>query len=521
MTEAENKIRNTRAQVAYVKVPFDAVGDDAVEVTDADLKSYINDHKELYTNDVETRVIEYITFPIIATSEDTMKIYEDILSRTSALKTAVNDSIYAINNNGAKPTLYYSKDLLPEALVDAIDTLSVGNTYGPYLDNGVYSSVKLVDRKVIPDSVEARLIFRQAPSTSPALVESAKDYIDSLRTLLRTGAQEFDSLAINNSQDGTAAQGGDLGYMTQGQLNPVLDEILFLNGNKKGDLLEAEMENGVFLIEIIDVIQNSNDPKFRLAYINASIVPSEETQNNVLDNVNDFISENRTLESMKSAAAEQNLNIRTSAPLDRNAYSIGALGSEQSSRNIVRWAFDPSTEKGDVSPDFFSYQNPVLYYTDKYVIAGLSDVVPAGVQKAENLRNELTPIVRNMKKGEAIIKEIQGKDLNAVASQYSVSIDTIASVTMNTTLIPALGNEPKFVSAVFSVNENEIGGPVIGNSGVYLVKPIAVAGPGGTTNVASVRSSATSQARSRVSQNLLESLKKKAKIKDERYEYGF
>lgn len=523
MAEQEYKLSNTRAQVAYVKVPFDAIDNAEVEVSDADIKSYISENKQLYTNKEETRVLEYITFPVIATAKDSADLFAKMEALTVELRntSSAEDSLKAINNGGSKPTYYYRQSELPDALTDNIADLEIGATYGPYLDNGIYSSIKLADKKVIPDSVQARIIFRQAPSTAPELVASAQTLLDSLKLEIESGRQDFDSLAMANSQDGSSALGGDLGYLIQGSLPGELDNLLFLDSPRTGRIYDVTTAAGLFLIEITDIIQRTTEDKYRLAYINAPIVPGTDTQNEVLDIVNDFLSENRTLDVLKKNGEEANYNVTTSAPLDVNAYAIGTLGADQSSRNMVRWAFDQSTEVGDVAPDFYQYQDPVQYYTNKYVIAGLKKIIPEGIQKVEDLKDELMPLVRNQKKGEMIKSAITSNDLSAVASKYSVTVDTLAAVTMNSSLIPSLGNEPNVVSSIFSVGENNVSGPVVGNSGVYLVKPIAIAAPGEASNIPTLRNSSTVQNRSKVGFSLMDALKKKADIDDGRFGYGF
>jgi peptidyl-prolyl cis-trans isomerase D len=520
MLEQEYKQNNTRAQVAYVKIPFDAVADDAVEVSDSDIKAYMNENKAAYTNKEETRVLEYVSFPVEATSKDSAAIYSDMVERTTQLEMSENDSIYAINNGGGMPLKYDAVETLAEQLQDSISGLEVGKAIGPFLYRGVYTSAKLVGKQVVPDSVQASVIFRQAASTTPALVENATTFLDSLKNLVETGQAQFDSLAIANSQDPSSQNGGDLGYITQGLLPPPLDNILFLDGNGKG-IYEAKTPQGVFLIQITDIIQRTRDDKYRLAYINTKITPSQETQDSVLDVVNDFLSENRTLDKMQAAASEMNKSTRTSAPLKENDYRVGNLPSSQSSRDMVRWAFDPSAESGDVAADFYSFTDPIDFYTNQYVVVALSDIIPAGMQKVANVKEQLLPLVRNMKKGEKLKGEISGSDLNAIASQYSTTVDTLASVTMATSTIPALGNEPELVAAIFKVGENNVSAPIVGNSGVYIVKPIAIAEPGSASNLASSRRSSLLNSRSKVAQGLLDGLREKASIEDGRFGYGF
>lgn len=520
MLEQEYKQNNTRAEVAYVKIPFDAVADDAVEVSDSDIKAYMNENKHLYTNEVETRVLEYVSFPVEATSRDSVAIFNDVLERTAQLVSSENDSLYAVNNGGSMSTRYVALENLSGKLKDSLADLGVGEAFGPYLDNGVYSSAKIIDKKVIPDSIEARIIFRQAASTTPALVESAKGFLDSLKNLVETGQAQFDSLAIANSQHPSSQSGGDLGYLTQGLLPPPLDNILFLDGNGKG-IYEASTPQGVFLIQITDVIQRTREDKYRLAYIKSRVIPSQETQDSVLDIVNDFLSDNRTLDKMLASVSEMNRSTRTTAPLTENDYRVGNLPSSQSSRDIVRWAFDPSAESGDVAADFYSFADPVDYYTNQYVVAALKDIIPEGMQKVANVKDELMPLVRNIKKGEKIQGEISESDLSAIAAKYNTTVDTLPAVTMASSTIPALGNESKVVAAIFKTGENNVSAPILGNSGVYVVKPIAIAEPGSATNLASSRRSSLLNSRSKVGQGLLEGLREKASIEDGRFGYGF
>lgn len=71
--------------------------------------------------------------------------------------------------------------------------------------------------------------FRQVVVTPRARPENrarARARIDSVRTLLERGA-DFDSLARAVSQDGSAAQGGDLGWNRRGQMVPEFDRMMF------------------------------------------------------------------------------------------------------------------------------------------------------------------------------------------------------------------------------------------------------------------------------------------------------
>src|SRR6185503_9719452 len=72
-------------------------------------------------------------------------------------------------------------------------------------------------------SVRASLILiRVAPQATAAARARAKATIDGVLKKARAG-EDFGKLAQQYSQDSSAAEGGDIGFLPQGQLGPGLD----------------------------------------------------------------------------------------------------------------------------------------------------------------------------------------------------------------------------------------------------------------------------------------------------------
>ena len=67
--EREYHIQTDVAEIKYLFVPFYAVSDSAVSVTDDDLKAYYNKNIERYKTE-ESRDIKYISVPVEASSDD-------------------------------------------------------------------------------------------------------------------------------------------------------------------------------------------------------------------------------------------------------------------------------------------------------------------------------------------------------------------------------------------------------------------------------------------------------------------
>ena len=102
--------------------------------------------------------------------------------------------------------------------------------------------------------------------------------------------------------------------------------------------------------------------------------------------------------------------------------------------------------------------------------------------------------------------------MNAVAAQWSVKVDTARGSSIN-----QAGSEAKVVGTVFSLAKDAVSAPIIGNNGVYIVSPIAdktqVTVPADLTMARRQFSSTSANA---VRINLMNSLKKASKVKDNR-----
>jgi peptidyl-prolyl cis-trans isomerase D len=518
MAEEMAKMNSASATIKYVKIPFDVVGDEKVEVTDADYNNYLKDHSDTYKQTEETRILEYVSFDVIPTEMDSAKLRTDIAGRLMELKKTENDSIFAINNDGTSPNFYFKKSELPESSQEGIASLEVGDVYGPFVNQNAYSGVKLLDKRMVADSVKASVIFRSVTPDNVSGVAAAKTLLDSLQNLIETGAQSFDSLAIKFSQDGSAASGGDLGYRTQGTFPYDFNNILFLTG-EIGKVYNITTELGVQLIKVVDRKFMDEDPKYKVSIINKAIIPSQSTQDSMLDVVNNYLSDNRDIESLTAAVGTGKL--KRTAPLKKSAFNINGLGSDQSSRNIVRWAFDSETELGDVSADYFTYQDQDLYFYNKYVIVGLYKIIPEGMPSADDVKEDIAVLVKNYKKGEFLKNELAKASVEEAAAKYGQSPDTLSNVSMGSIFIPVIGNEPKVVSAAFKTGLNTSSGAIHGNSGVFVIEPLNRNEPGASANIGNFKSSETQKMRVKVPGQLLKTMVEGAKIEDNRFDLGY
>lgn len=520
MAQEISKEASSTAEFEYVKIPFDQIADEEVDVTDEAIRAYLKKNANKYQNTEESRTVKYIEFPVLPTQKDSTLNKDHLKVIGDEFKTATDDSLFVLNNSGNLSHIYYKPEDLPEQIKEAITQMEVGDVYGPYLDQDKYTIAKLIDKKMVADSVEARHILRSANMQDQNSFVTAEEMVDSLKTVLEDGGSTFDELASQFSQDpGSASKGGDLGYFTQGTMVPVFNNACFFGNPDEYQVVTSQF--GVHLIEIQDRKFLDNNPKYKVAYISTAIVPSQETQDSIFDKATELVTLSASLEDLEAkVTADSSYEMKESSPLKMNDYSFMSYGSDPASRDIIRWAYEPGVEVGDLSPVVYTYTDKVQYYNSSYVLIGLSKMFPEGLRSVEEARASVEMLVANELKGEKIKEQISGNDLNGIAAQFALNVDTVATVAFNSTFVPNLGNEPKVINLVFNSSLNETAGPVIGNSGVFMVRPLLITiADQAASNYIQQKSASESKVKNEVNFKFMEALKKNADIEDNRFTY--
>ena len=515
MVEQTYGDQTQRIAFDFVKVPFAEVDDSEIKLTDADFSSYLAANKGTYMQDEETRRVDYVSFDVIATAGDSA-IYRDQLSDlVPGFVSTQNDTIFVENNYGQVNPSWLGKEELPVGIQEAVFNTEVGQVYGPYLEGKAYQILKVMERSSLADSSTTRHILINATDAASFAAADAK--IDSIKSVIEAGG-DFEELAKALSQDqGSADKGGLYEKIPVNQFVPQYQDVM-LNGNF-GQLYKARTAYGVHLIEPISRSRETTD-RVKIAIIAQSITPSEDTQNAMFEKANEFLSKNRTIEAMQASVAQSGtLSIESSGALKANDFAVGALGSGTDARDIVKFAYDGSSDVGGVSPSVYSFQDPVELFTNKYVVAALTNVQDAGIPSVASIKDEIEALVRNQKKGEALKAKITGSDLNSIASQFDSEVENAADVTFDASFVQGLGNEPKVIASAFNMDVNSVSQPIVGNSGVYVVKLNNKPAVGAAMNIPQLRKNSSSTAQTQITSRLMQAMKKNAEVEDLRSKF--
>lgn len=494
----------------FVKVPFDRVDDKEAAITDSDYETYLKDNRGRYETDEELRSIEYVVFNVIPSSEDSIKIINKVAALKDAFRTTDKDSAFAVSNGGLVTPQYLLKESLAQPVQDSLFDAPVGTVIGPYLDNKNYYLAKLIAKRTAPDSVKSRHILIQTPD--------AQKTADSLKALLDVNASLWDSLNMQYSGDQVAKlRGGDLDYQPQGKMVAEFNDMIFYKA-QQGKFYTVATQFGVHIVQVTGIKVGKNQTYAKIAYVREGLIPSQATDKQASAAADELLVSSKNLEELKKNAAAKNLTVASSTTFRTNDPMLGALGQAEGVRQIIRWAFD--AEVGDRSKTTFSLREQGESYNSKYVVTALKNIISKGFPSVKDLKEQLTPYVKNRKKGEILKSKITSSDLNAIAAQFNTQIDTAKGVTFNATFIPNLGEEAKLIGTAFTTEVGQVTKAIAGDNGVYVLKVT------NKTNVENspvdkniLRQQLTAPLKEQMRSNILRSLRKKSSFEDNRSKF--
>ena len=278
-----------------------------------------------------------------------------------------------------------------------------------------------------------------------------------------------------------------------------------------GQIVKVQTNYGLHIILLIDAKHPQAVTKF--ADFVVELAPSSETEKIAYDKAADFLQKNQTPAEFDKAAKSENLvkNIQ----LTQNMVDVPQVGS---ARKLVQWAFQQ--DKPGVISDFDN--------ETKYMIAKLNKVIPKGLPKAEDVREEISALVRDEKKGKDLVKELNAAaagttDLRAIAAKVKdATVTDTATVRFSSTFVPNAGNEPALVGTAFGLPAGKTSKAVAGEKIAFIVQPKSVEenAPDVAQDINGLKQQMQSMYISRLNfQGIFNSILKNANVTDTRYKF--
>jgi len=499
---------NGVAEIKYIYIPYYSLSDTVVSVSDSDLESYLNEHKNSYTIE-DTRSINYISFPIIPSSEDSIFFKEEMDKLAREFASVDDDSIYArINTDGSNPFSTYTIGQLPARVRNELEDLSPGYMVGPYLLMGNYVLNKVTD--ILEDTVyyaRASHILIKPETESASDKANARQEAQRLLNQIRNGAN-FALLARDNSDDPSSSAGGDLGWFDENRMVKPFADAVF-SRNTEG--LVPRVIETQFGYHIIEVTGAKTNKLYKVATIEREITASDITRDEAFRKADYFASTTANREEFERNAANDSLTINEANDLKKDARRISGLGD---AREIIRWAFiDASLDEAST----------VFELDDQYIIAVLTKLTEEGMAELEDVRVQLLPKVKNELKAEFIanrLGELEGS-IDEIAEKYGedARVYETFDLRLSSNSIPNIGFAPVAVGTIFSLAEGEISEPIIENDGVVVVQLNSLIESPEIADYTSYKNQLTQRRSSRTSYLTSEAVKEYSGIVDERYRF--
>ena len=154
-------------------------------------------------------------------------------------------------------------DRLPDVFIEVVRPLKVGEVAATVLRTGAgFHLLKLVDKRdaaaFTTQQTRARHILLRLSAQLPQ--DAAIRRLAEFKRQIAAGTKSFEQLARDNSEDGSAAQGGDLGWTSPGAFVPEFEEAM--NALSLGGISEPIVSRfGAHLIQVTERRQTTLDPK--------------------------------------------------------------------------------------------------------------------------------------------------------------------------------------------------------------------------------------------------------------------
>jgi len=208
---------NEKASIEFVFAPGSVVADDQVEVTDADLAAYYQEHKADYEHPEQVQ-LSYVYFPKEPSAEDSLAIAEEIVrlrqeieagADFAELARVVSDDQASAAQGGALGT--FGRERMVKSFADAAFALEPGQVSEPVQTRFGWHLIKVEDKEEVDGEEKvtaSHILLRYVPSRKTE--ETLRSWADEFQT--KAAATGFES-ALSAS----GMQTLDSGYLQKNQ----------------------------------------------------------------------------------------------------------------------------------------------------------------------------------------------------------------------------------------------------------------------------------------------------------------
>ena len=457
--------QNTTASVELAAVPYTTIADSTVKISDQDLKSKYEVYKNMFYTPSETRVVKLIDVNVMPSISDRANILKEVREKETALRAANTQEEVSTIVGDSKSTMAYNnayfiknafaQDRLND-IAAALDTMSVGFVKPTENDGQFITTYKLVAKVNTADSLLIRGI-------------GAKDktQADSIVNAIKAGA-DFGELAVALGQQDTAFWVNNPIYVERPAAadSGVYTNLCQLDVNQPAVITEQQ---SYAVMEILE--KKHKSPKYNVAIVKYPIEYSDETYENALSKLNNYLANNKTVADFSANASKEGYYVQDIPNFSSESYMrIRQIGGEQASQ-AVRWILDDA-EPGDISNVFECGNTDRGTHLLAAAVVSISDAEYLPLEN-EGVKTFIKNLVMQDKKAEMIkanlkdVKSFEDAKLAEGAIADSVSQFNLAQFPQ----MPFVGVvEPALAGAMAKANKGDFVNAIQGGAAVYMMQ---------------------------------------------------
>ncbi len=452
---AEHVRRNRKVDVRYVAQRFTSLPDDEISYDDGDLRQFYDEHRDEFERK-RSYSLSYVTRSKSPTQADSMAILGDLEDLRESFASTEEDSLFLYRNGSERPytDAYFRPDELDESLSEAVFAdAEVGQVVGPIISGNEAHIVKILDVRA-PEEQAVRashILFRAAESNVGARSKALRSAQDARRRAGR--GEDFSDLARELSDDGSAGNGGDLGWFGPGRMVKPFEEAAFAAtvGRVVGPV---ETQFGYHLIKVTD----RATVEAQIADFSLTLRASVATLTRIQDQLDDLQYFAEETDDFSGEAARRDYTILTIQVEDQQTFMPG-IGVSRALMNFLETA-----DVGDVSA--------VIELDGDFLVAAVDEIQPEGYRPFDEVRAQIEPRLRNELKSRILAERMQsalGTGIDGLAATLGTSVQVAEQLSFSNMVVSGIGRDPIFVGTAFGLEEGETSDVIVGQNAVYVI----------------------------------------------------